>query len=126
MRPARLLLIWVPMARACVRACARACVRRSLAYPVCVTMPARALFACHLLARTTSVCITKECMWPDEYKQRAVESTELDTIILNRKLGDPTRFYRNTTRDEVVYTCQPEQGLTLSSASHPRSLRFPS
>jgi NAD(P)H-dependent flavin oxidoreductase YrpB (nitropropane dioxygenase family) len=40
----------------------------------------------------TRVCITQECMWPSEYKQRAVESTELDTVILNRKLGDPTRF----------------------------------
>ena len=39
----------------------------------------------------TRVCITKECMWPQEYKQRAVESTELDTIILNRKIGDPVR-----------------------------------
>jgi len=43
----------------------------------------------------TRVCITQECMWPLEYKQRAVESTELDTVVINRKLGDPTRFYRN-------------------------------
>lgn len=43
----------------------------------------------------TRVCITQECSWPDAYKQRALESTELDTVIINRKLGDPTRFYRN-------------------------------
>ena len=43
----------------------------------------------------TRVCITQECLWPLEYKQRAVESTELDTVVINRKLGDPTRFYRN-------------------------------
>lgn len=43
----------------------------------------------------TRVCITQECLWPLEYKQRAVESTEMDTVVINRKLGDPTRFYRN-------------------------------
>jgi len=50
----------------------------------------------------TRVCITKECAWPEPYKQRAVESTELDTVIVNRKLGDPTRFYRNTPLIEAA------------------------
>merc|ERR1712050_232822 len=43
----------------------------------------------------TRVCVTRECSWPDSYKQRCLESTELDTVVINRKLGDPTRFYRN-------------------------------
>ena len=50
----------------------------------------------------TRVCITQECMWPMEYKQRAVESTELDTVVINRKLGDPTRFYRNSPLIEAA------------------------
>mmetsp|Transcript_34690 Transcript_34690/g.107816 ORF Transcript_34690/g.107816 Transcript_34690/m.107816 type:complete len:368 (+) Transcript_34690:82-1185(+) len=50
----------------------------------------------------TRVCITKECAWPESYKQRAVESTELDTVIINRKLGDPTRFYRNSPLVEAA------------------------
>jgi len=50
----------------------------------------------------TRVCITQECLWPAEYKQRAVESTELDTVIINRKLGDPTRFYRNAPLIEAA------------------------
>lgn len=43
----------------------------------------------------TRVCVTQECAWPESFKQRALESTEMDTIIVNRKLGDPTRYYRN-------------------------------
>lgn len=43
----------------------------------------------------TRVCVTQECAWPESFKQHALESTELDTVIVNRKLGDPTRYYRN-------------------------------
>lgn len=50
----------------------------------------------------TRVCITTECLWPDAYKQRALESTELDTVVICRKLGDPTRFYRNSPLIEAA------------------------
>jgi hypothetical protein len=33
----------------------------------------------------------QECMWPTEYKQRAVESTELDTVVINRWAHRPPR-----------------------------------
>merc|ERR1712135_27710 len=43
----------------------------------------------------TRVCITTECLWPDAYKQRALESTELDTVVICRRLfediGAPLR-----------------------------------
>ena len=68
----------------------------------------------------TRVCITQECMWPDAYKQRAVESTGMDTIIINRKLGDPTRFYRNAPLVEAaaIEDSKPEGEFEIGDIFH--------
>jgi len=66
----------------------------------------------------TRVCITKECSWPESYKQRAVESTEMDTIIINRKLGDPTRFYRNTPLIEAARIEEASSSFKINDVFH--------
>eukprot|EP00127_Corallochytrium_limacisporum_P007184 Clim_evm57s243 gene=Clim_evmTU57s243 len=50
----------------------------------------------------TRFCVTKECPWPQEFKQRCVESDERQTTLIFRSLRNTARVYKNKVAEEVV------------------------
>ena len=49
----------------------------------------------------TRFCATKECNWPDSFKQRMVEASETDTVLMLRRLRNTCRVFRNDVAEEV-------------------------
>lgn len=49
----------------------------------------------------TRFCATKECNWPDSFKQRMLQATEHDSVLMLRRLGNTCRVFRNKVAEEV-------------------------
>lgn len=49
----------------------------------------------------TRFCATKECNWPDSFKQRMVEASETDTVMMLRRLQNTCRVFRNKVAEQV-------------------------
>jgi NADH:quinone reductase (non-electrogenic) len=49
----------------------------------------------------TLFCATQECNWPDPFKQRMVDGTELDTVLMFRRLRNTTRVFANAVAKQV-------------------------
>ena len=49
----------------------------------------------------TRFCATKECNWPDSYKQRMLQASETDTVLMLRRLKNTSRVFRNQVAKEV-------------------------
>jgi len=49
----------------------------------------------------TRFCATKECNWPDSFKQRMVQASETDTVMMLRRLKNTCRVFRNKVAEEV-------------------------
>jgi nitronate monooxygenase len=50
----------------------------------------------------TRFCATKECNWPKSYKDKMIEASELETVIILRALKNSTRVFKNEVSDKVV------------------------
>ena len=50
----------------------------------------------------TAFCISQECIWPESFKQRVVESTEVDTYMSMRPLKNSSRIFKNGTAMELA------------------------
>lgn len=49
----------------------------------------------------TRFCATKECNWPDSFKQRMVKASERDTVLMLRRLNNTCRVFKNKVAAEV-------------------------
>jgi len=49
----------------------------------------------------TRICATKECNWPESYKQAMVNASEEDTALLFRNLHNTARVFRNKTAKQA-------------------------
>lgn len=49
----------------------------------------------------TRFCATQECNWPESFKQRMVEASETDTVMMLRRLKNTCRVFRNDVSAEV-------------------------
>lgn len=49
----------------------------------------------------TRFCATRECNWPDSFKQRMVQATEHDSVLMLRRLKNTCRVFRNKVAEEV-------------------------
>lgn len=49
----------------------------------------------------TRFCVTKECPWPESFKQRLVQADERDTVLMFRALKNTSRVFRNKVAKEV-------------------------
>lgn len=49
----------------------------------------------------TRLCVTKESNWPDSFKQRVLDGTEADTILILRKLKNTSRVFGNKVAKQV-------------------------
>jgi nitronate monooxygenase len=49
----------------------------------------------------TRFCATKECNWPESFKQRMVKADERDTVLMFRRLHNTARVFRNGVSKEV-------------------------
>mmetsp|Transcript_6310 Transcript_6310/g.16099 ORF Transcript_6310/g.16099 Transcript_6310/m.16099 type:complete len:333 (+) Transcript_6310:130-1128(+) len=66
----------------------------------------RQLTACLALGASgvnmgTAFCATKECPWPESFKQKVVDSKETDTVLMFRQLHNTARVIRNKVSSEV-------------------------
>lgn len=67
----------------------------------------------------TAFCATKECPWPDSFKQKVVDSHEYDTVLMFRQLHNTARVMKNKVSSEVE-RIQNEKGadLDFSDVAH--------
>ncbi|GBG26746.1 Nitronate monooxygenase [Hondaea fermentalgiana] len=49
----------------------------------------------------TRFCATKECNWPESFKQRMVDAQETDTVLMFRALHNTARVFKNRVASEV-------------------------
>ena len=49
----------------------------------------------------TRFCATKECPWPESFKQRMIEADERQTVLMFRSLHNTARTFRNKVSSEV-------------------------
>jgi NAD(P)H-dependent flavin oxidoreductase YrpB (nitropropane dioxygenase family) len=49
----------------------------------------------------TRFCATQECNWPDSYKQRMLQASETDTVLMLRQLKNTSRVFRNQVAKQV-------------------------
>ncbi len=49
----------------------------------------------------TRFCATAECSWPLSFKQRMVEASEKDTVLLFRRLHNTARVFANKVAKEA-------------------------
>lgn len=49
----------------------------------------------------TRFCATVECNWPDSFKQRMLQASEEDTVLMFRALRNTTRVFRNAVAKQV-------------------------
>jgi len=60
----------------------------------------------------TAFCATKECPWPQSFKQKVVDSQENDTILMFRQLRNTSRVIKNKVSTEVN-KIEKEKGVNL-------------
>jgi len=60
----------------------------------------------------TRFCVTKECPWPESFKQRVVEADEKQTVLMFRNLQNTTRVFKNKVSAEVE-RIEKEKGLKI-------------
>jgi NAD(P)H-dependent flavin oxidoreductase YrpB (nitropropane dioxygenase family) len=67
----------------------------------------------------TRFCVTKECPWPDSFKQAIIKADETDTVLMFRQLHNTARVFKNKVAREVE-KIQNEKGANLqfSDVSH--------
>ncbi len=67
----------------------------------------------------TAFCATKECPWPQSFKDRVVSAEETDTVLMFRQLHNTARVFRNKVAQEVE-AIQNEKGadLDFSDVAH--------
>ena len=67
----------------------------------------------------TRFCATKECPWPESFKQRMLEADERQTVLMFRALHNTARVFRNKVATEVE-KIQNEKGndLEFSDVMH--------
>lgn len=61
----------------------------------------------------TRFCATKECSWPDSFKQRIVAASEKDTVLLFRTLHNTARVFGNKIALEAA-AIEKEKGTNLA------------
>jgi nitronate monooxygenase len=49
----------------------------------------------------TRFCATRECNWPDSFKERMLQAEEHDTVLMLRRLKNTCRVFRNDVAIEV-------------------------
>eukprot|EP00457_Paulinella_chromatophora_P004745 gb/GEZN01004758.1/.p1 GENE.gb/GEZN01004758.1/~~gb/GEZN01004758.1/.p1 ORF type:complete len:347 (+),score=51.32 gb/GEZN01004758.1/:95-1042(+) len=49
----------------------------------------------------TRICATKECNWPDSFKQRMVQADERQTVLMFRTLHNTARVFKNAVATQV-------------------------
>lgn len=49
----------------------------------------------------TRFCATKECNWPDSFKERMLQASETDSVLMLRRLNNTCRVFRNEVSEEV-------------------------
>lgn len=67
----------------------------------------------------TRMCATKECNWPDSFKQRMVGADERNTVLMFRRLRNTARVMKNAVSSEVQ-TIEKDKGkdLQFSDLAH--------
>eukprot|EP01046_Picozoa_sp_COSAG06_P062841 COSAG06_NODE_14338_length_1165_cov_2.036585_2_plen_102_part_00 len=50
----------------------------------------------------TAFCISKECIWPDTFKDRVLASDETDTYLSLRPLKNSSRIFKNGTAEALA------------------------
>jgi len=60
----------------------------------------------------TRFCATKECEWPETFKQKMLESDERSTVLMFRNLHNTARVIKNTVSSQVAQI-EKEKGLNL-------------
>jgi NAD(P)H-dependent flavin oxidoreductase YrpB (nitropropane dioxygenase family) len=60
----------------------------------------------------TRFCATKECNWPDSFKQRMLDADERQTVLMFRQLHNTARVFKNKIAAEVEQI-QNEKGAQL-------------
>jgi len=60
----------------------------------------------------TRFCVTKECPWPQSFKQRVVDADEKQTVLMFRNLQNTTRVFKNKVSAEVE-RIEKEKGLKI-------------
>lgn len=49
----------------------------------------------------TRLCATRECLWPQSYKDRMIEANEEDTVLMFRQLKNTSRVFANQVAKQV-------------------------
>mmetsp|Transcript_2940 Transcript_2940/g.6203 ORF Transcript_2940/g.6203 Transcript_2940/m.6203 type:complete len:307 (+) Transcript_2940:3-923(+) len=49
----------------------------------------------------TRICATKECNWPEAFKERMVQADERHTVLMFRRLHNTARVFRNEVAKQV-------------------------
>ena len=49
----------------------------------------------------TRFCATKECNWPDSFKERMIQASETDSVLILRRLNNTCRVFRNQVSEQV-------------------------
>jgi len=60
----------------------------------------------------TRFCATKECTWPESFKQKMLESDERATVLMFRNLHNTARVMKNEVSSQVAQI-EKEKGLDL-------------
>lgn len=60
----------------------------------------------------TRFCATRECLWPESFKERMVQASEEDTVLMFRALKNTTRVFANRVARQVEQI-EKEKGLQL-------------
>ena len=63
----------------------------------------------------TRFCATVECSWPSTYKERMVQATENDTVLLFRRLHNTARVFANKVAKSAKEV-EEEKGKDLAFA----------
>ena len=61
----------------------------------------------------TLFCCSQECIWPQSFKDRLIDSNETDTAITLRPLRNSSRVFKNKTAEEIL-------ALEKSHANNPK------
>merc|ERR1712137_1133224 len=60
----------------------------------------------------TRFCVSKECPWPESFKQRVLGADERQTVLMFRRLHNTARVFRNETA-AAVEQIEQEKGADL-------------
>mmetsp|Transcript_29740 Transcript_29740/g.69908 ORF Transcript_29740/g.69908 Transcript_29740/m.69908 type:complete len:333 (-) Transcript_29740:39-1037(-) len=61
----------------------------------------------------TRICATKECNWPESFKQRMLQASEEDTVLMFRRLANTARVFKNKVAAEVA-SIEADKGKDLA------------